>query len=209
MLEVIKEISAQIYNVEGIIQWGGVAMITAIIFTETGLMLGFFLPGDSLLVSAGIFVAAGHISISTLLVLASLAAVVGDQVGYYIGRKTGSALFTKDDSLLFKRSHVTRARLFYERYGAKTIVLARFVPIVRTFAPVVAGVAQMNYRKFVTYNICGGVLWVWSMVLVGYLLGTVVPNINKHIHIVIAIVIFLSILPVVFEAVRARGKRPS
>lgn len=209
MLEVIKEISAQIYNVEGIIQWGGVAMITAIIFTETGLMLGFFLPGDSLLVSAGIFVAAGHISISTLLVLASLAAVVGDQVGYYIGRKTGSALFTKDDSLLFKRSHVALARLFYERYGAKTIVLARFVPIIRTFAPVVAGVAQMNYRKFVTYNIFGGVLWVWTMVLVGYLLGTVVPNINKHIHIVIAIVIFLSILPGVVEAVRARRKRPS
>ncbi|MBI4596096.1 MAG: VTT domain-containing protein [Candidatus Tectomicrobia bacterium] len=205
-MDFVVDILARIYNVEDIIRWGGIAMISAIIFTETGLMLGFFLPGDSLLVSAGIFVAAGHLNLYTLLIIVSLSAVVGDQLGYYIGRKTGQALFTKEDSLLFKRSHILRARLFYERYGGKTIVLARFIPIIRTFAPVVAGVGQMNYRRFVSYNIFGGILWVFAMVLGGYLLGTSVPNINKHIHIVIAIVIFLSIMPGIIELLRSRKK---
>ena len=205
-MDLIIDLLTKIYNVEGIIQWGGVVMISIIIFTETGLMLGFFLPGDSLLVSAGIFVAAGHLNLYTLLIVVSLSAVVGDQLGYYIGRKTGQALFTKEDSLLFKRSHVLRAKEFYERYGGKTIVLARFIPIVRTFAPVVAGGGQMNYRRFVSFNIFGGILWVFTMILGGYLLGTSLPNINKHIHIVIVVVVFLSILPGIIEVLRSRKK---
>src|SRR5262249_45935731 len=150
--------------------------ICGIVFVETGLFVGFFLPGDSLLVSAGIFAAAGHLNLAWLLLAVSVCAVVGDQVGYAIGRKAGQTLYGRPDSLIFKRRHLERAHEFYEKYGAKTIVIARFVPIVRTFAPAVAGAANMNYRHFVTYNVMGGLLWVWSMLLGGYWLGSVIPN---------------------------------
>ncbi len=203
-MELLQDLLHRVYDVEAIIQWGGLAMICAIVFAETGLMIGFFLPGDSLLVTAGIFAAAGHIDLYRMLALVSLCAVVGDQLGYYIGQKTGPALFNRDDSLLFKRSHVLRAQQFYEKYGAKTIVIARFVPIVRTFAPVVAGVGQMQYRRFVAYNVAGGIFWVFSMVLLGYGVGSAVPDIDKHIHKVILVVIFLSILPAIIEVIRAR-----
>ncbi|MGH7491016.1 MAG: DedA family protein [bacterium] len=205
-MEILQELFHRVYDVEALIKWGGLAMICAIVFAETGLMIGFFLPGDSLLVTAGVFAAAGFLDVTLLLTLVSLCAVVGDQLGYYIGQKTGQALFTREDSLLFKRSHVLKAQGFYEKYGAKTIVIARFVPIVRTFAPVIAGVGKMNYRRFVTYNVCGGILWVFSMVLTGYLLGSAVPNINEHIHVVIGVVIILSILPAIIEVMRNRRK---
>ena len=206
-MEALQELLKQIYDVKGIIQWGGLAMICAIIFAETGLMIGFFLPGDSLLVTAGVFAAAGLIDIYLLLISVSLCAIVGDQLGYLIGKKTGQALFTREDSMLFKRSHVLRAQEFYERYGSKTIVIARFVPIVRTFAPVVAGVGNMNYRRFVTYNVVGGILWVFSMSLLGYVIGTVVPDIDKYIHYVIVVIVFLSILPAIIEAWRERRRQ--
>jgi len=205
-MEALQELLSRVYDVESIIKWGGLAMICGIIFAETGLMIGFFLPGDSLLVTAGVFAAAGHIDLYMMLLLVSLCAVVGDQLGYYIGQKTGPALFNREDSLLFKRSHVLRAQQFYEKYGSKTIVIARFVPIVRTFAPVVAGVGQMKYRRFVTYNVAGGILWVFSMVLLGYFVASVVPNIDKHIHKVIVVVVFLSILPAIIEFVRERRR---
>jgi membrane-associated protein len=205
-MEFLQDLLHRVYDVEAIVRWGGLAMICAIVFAETGLMIGFFLPGDSLLVTAGIFSAAGHIDLYLMLLLVSLCAVVGDQLGYYIGQKTGPALFNRDDSLLFKRSHVLRAQQFYEKYGAKTIVIARFVPIVRTFAPVVAGIGQMPYRRFVAYNVVGGIFWVFSMVLLGYAAGSTVPNIDKHIHKVIVVVIFLSILPAIIEIVRARRR---
>jgi len=206
-METLHELLSRLYDVEAIIRWGGMAMICAIVFAETGLMVGFFLPGDSLLVTAGIFAADGHLDVYSMLILVSLCAVVGDQLGYFIGQKTGPALFTREDSWLFKRSHVLRAQAFYEKYGAKTIVIARFVPIVRTFAPVVAGVGQMNYRRFVRYNVFGGILWVGSMILTGYLIGTALPNINKHIHLVIGVVVFLSILPAIIEVMRARRRK--
>ena len=205
-MEALQELLSRVYDVESIIKWGGLALICGIIFAETGLMIGFFLPGDSLLVTAGVFAAAGHIDLYMMLVLVSLCAVVGDQLGYFIGQKTGPALFNREDSLLFKRSHVLRAQQFYEKYGSKTIVIARFVPIVRTFAPVVAGVGQMKYRRFVTYNVAGGILWVFSMVLLGYFVASVVPNIDKHIHKVIVVVVFLSILPAIIEFVRERRR---
>jgi membrane-associated protein len=181
-------------------------MLVAIVFAETGLMIGFFLPGDSLLVTAGIFASTGHLDVLSLLLWVTVAAVAGDQLGYYIGYRTGPRIFRREDSLLFKRQHLLRARDFYERHGGKTIILARFIPVIRTFAPVVAGVGQMEYRRFVTFNVVGGVLWVWSMVILGVTLGNAVPNIDEHIHVVIAVVVFLSILPAIIEYIRSRGR---
>ena len=206
MLEWVANLLHQIYDVEGIIRWGGLLMLVAIVFAETGLMVGFFLPGDSLLVTAGVFAAAGHLDIIGLLFWVTLAAILGDQLGYYIGYRTGPRIFRRHDSLLFKREHLLRARDFYERHGGKTIILARFIPVIRTFAPVVAGVGQMEYRRFVSFNVVGGFLWVWSMTLLGVTLGNVVPDIDRHIHVVIAIVVFLSILPALIEYVRSRGR---
>ena len=196
-------------DVRGLIQLGGLLAVCVIVFVETGLLVGFFLPGDSLLVTAGVFAAAGDLNVTALLIGASICAVVGDQVGYWIGRRAGAALYRRPDSRVFKRKHLERAHAFYEKYGAKTIVLARFVPIVRTFAPAVAGAAEMTYRRFVVYNVLGGLLWVFSTVLLGYFLGRSVPNIDRHIHIVIAIVIVLSFIPVLVELYRSRTRRPT
>jgi membrane-associated protein len=206
MFEWVVDLLHQIYDVEGLIRWGGLLMLVAIVFAETGLMFGFFLPGDSLLVTAGVFAAAGHLDIISLLFWVTLAAIVGDQLGYYIGYRTGPRIFRRQDSLLFKRDHLLRARDFYERHGGKTIILARFIPVIRTFAPVVAGVGQMEYRRFVSFNVVGGFLWVWSMTLLGVTLGNVVPDIDRHIHVVIAVVVFLSILPAIIEYIRSRGR---
>jgi len=205
-MEWVVDLLHKIYDVEGIIRWGGLLMLVAIVFAETGLMFGFFLPGDSLLVTAGIFAAAGHLDVVGLLLWVTLAAVLGDQLGYYIGYRTGPRIFRREDSLLFKREHLMRARAFYEKHGGKTIILARFIPVIRTFAPVVAGVGQMEYRRFVTFNVVGGVLWVWGMTLLGVWLGNAIPNIDDHIHKVIAVVVFLSILPAIIEYVRSRGR---
>ena len=207
MLELIRSAYHLVTDVQGIIQWGGTLMICAIVFAETGLFFGFFLPGDSLLVTAGVFAAMGHLDLGLLMVVVGFCAVAGDQVGYWIGRRAGQALYRREDSFFFRKQHLKRAHDFYEKYGGKTIVLARFVPIVRTFAPAVAGAANMNYRRFVTYNVAGGILWVWSMLLIGYSLSSAIPNVDKHIHLVIIVVIFLSILPGVIEVVRSRGHK--
>jgi membrane-associated protein len=204
MIETLTGLLHQIYDVEGIIRWGGLTMLIVIVFAETGLMFGFFLPGDSLLVTAGVFAAAQILDVGVLLLTLSVAAVLGDQVGYFIGHRTGRALFKREDSLFFHRRHLLRAEEFYRRHGGKTIVLARFMPIIRTFAPVVAGMGSMNYQRFVIYNVAGGIGWVFSMVLLGYFLGRAVPNIDKNIHVVIVVVIFLSLLPGLLEYLRAR-----
>jgi membrane-associated protein len=194
-------------SLDVLVRWGGYAILTVIVFTETGLLVGFFLPGDSLLVTAGLVAATGALNIWWLNALLSVAAVVGDSVGYAIGRRLGPALFTREKSRLFNPKHVERTRRFYERHGAKTIVIARFVPIVRTFAPVVAGVGGMRYRRFLTYNVVGGVGWVVSMTWAGYLLGRTIPNIDRHIHIVVIIVIVLSLIPIGVEILRERSRR--
>jgi membrane-associated protein len=168
--------------------------MTIIVFAETGLMIGFFLPGDSLLVTAGVFAARGTLSIWALNGLLIAAAIVGDTVGYWIGRRAGETLFTRPKSLLFNPEHLRRAHDFYEKHGGKTIILARFMPIVRTFAPVVAGMARMEYRRFLSFNVIGGVAWVVSMTLIGYFLGQF-EWVRKNIEIVIVIVVFASILP--------------
>jgi membrane-associated protein len=193
-------------SLDALVRWGGYVVLTAIVFTETGLLVGFFLPGDSLLITAGLVAATGALNIWWLNVLLIAAAIVGDSVGYAIGRRLGPALFTRPKSRLFNPQHVERTRRFYERHGAKTIVIARFVPIVRTFAPVVAGVGMMDYRRFITYNVVGGAGWVASMTWAGYLLGRTIPDINRHIHIVVVIVIVLSVIPIVVEILRERRR---
>jgi len=186
----------QLLDVRALIEWGAIPGITAIIFVETGLFFGFFLPGDSLLVTAGILAAAGNLNLVALLIFPTLAAVIGDQTGYLIGRKAGSALALRYPRFSKK---IDRAHAFYEKYGAKTIVLARFVPVVRTFVPAVAGAARMNYRTFVTYNVFGGVLWVFSTTLLGFTVGSLIPNVDRYLHIVIGVVVVLSVLPAVVE----------
>jgi len=197
-LQSLIDLIRGVLDVKAIIAWGGVVGITAIVFVETGLFFGFFLPGDSLLVTAGILAAAGVIDIRWLLLFASLAAIIGDQTNYIIGRRAGEALVQRYEKF---RVHLERAHAFYEKHGPKTIVIARFVPIVRTFVPAVAGAARMNYRQFVTYNIAGGVFWVLSTSLLGYGLGKTLPAevMERYLHLIIVIVIFLSILPSIIE----------
>jgi membrane-associated protein len=192
---------------DDLVRSGGYAVLAAIVFTETGLLIGFFLPGDSLLITAGVVAATGALNIWWLNLLLIAAAIVGDTVGYSIGWRAGPRLFTREKSLLFNPKHVQRTRDFYARHGAKTIVIARFVPIIRTFAPVVAGVGQMAYRRFVTYNVIGGIGWVVSMTWAGYLLGHSIPDINNHIHIVVGVVIILSFVPIVVEIMKERKRR--
>src|SRR5918992_3723074 len=185
LLKLVESFFQTVYNVPELIRLGGLIGLIVIVFAETGLLIGFFLPGDSLLITAGLFAARGDFNIFTLNVTLIAAAIVGDATGYWIGRRTGRALYSRPDSLLFRREHLRITHEYYERHGGKTIVIARFIPILRTFAPVVAGVAEMGYRKFATYNIAGGIAWVMSMTLAGYILGNMVPDIESRIHIVV------------------------
>lgn len=180
-----------------------------IVFAETGLALGFFLPGDSLLVVAGLFAAAGRLNLAILVSTLFVAAVVGDAVGYYTGSRLGPRLFKRKKSLLFRPSHLQKAHAFYEKYGGKTIVIARFIPIVRTFAPIVAGAANMPYRRFVVFNVLGGFLWVSSMLLGGYFLGSVLKSkfgidLDEHIEWVVIVVVTLSLIPPFVEYLKSR-----
>jgi membrane-associated protein len=195
------------YALDDLIRWGGYFVLLGIVFMETGLLVGFFLPGDSLLITAGLVAAAGGLNIWWLNLLLIVAAVTGDSVGYAIGARIGPRLFTREKSLLFNPAHVERTRRFYARYGAKTIVVARFVPIIRTFAPVVAGVGTMEYRRFLLYNVAGGVGWVTSMTWAGFLLGRAVPNIGEYVHVVVIAVIVLSVIPIAVEILRERRRR--
>jgi membrane-associated protein len=206
-LEFLRDLAHGAYSLDSLIQWGGYGVLFAIVFAETGLLVGFFLPGDSLLITAGLLAANGTLNIWWLNALLIVAAVVGDSVGYAIGRRLGPRLFTRQKSLLFNPAHVERTRRFYDKYGAKTIVIARFVPIVRTFAPVLAGVGGMEYRRFIFYNVAGGVGWVVSMTWAGYLLRQSIPNIGSYIHIVVPVVIVLSCIPIAVELLRERRRR--
>jgi membrane-associated protein len=193
-------------DVETLVRVGGLTAMTAIVFAETGLMVGFFLPGDSLLVTAGVFASTGQFDILLLNVILVAAAIAGDTVGYWIGRRAGPALFNRPKSLLFNPDHLRRAHEFYEKHGGKTIILARFMPIVRTFAPVVAGMGRMQYRRFLSFNVFGGLLWVVSMTLIGYYLGKI-PGVREHIELVIVIVVFLSVLPGFIAFFRERARK--
>jgi len=207
MVEFLKHLLENLYNVRGLIEWGGTFLVCAIVFVETGLFVGFFLPGDSLLVTAGVFAGAGNLKLSWLLISVTLCAIAGDQLGYWIGRRAGQALYSREDSKFFKKKHLENAHEFYEHYGGKTVIMARFLPIIRTFCPPVAGAARMNYANYFAYDIAGGFLWVWGMTLLGYTLGRTIPNIDKRIHIVIAAVIVASFLPALFHYLRTRGRK--
>ena len=199
-MEVLHEFFSHLYRFDELIRWGGYTVLCVIVFAETGLLAGFFLPGDSLLVTAGLLCAVdGVLNIWVMEGLLCAAAVLGDTTGYWIGYHFGPKIFNRENSLLFHKNHLIRTQKFYDKYGAKTIVIARFVPIVRTFAPTVAGVGRMQYARFLTYNVVGGVGWVMSMTLGGYFLGRSIPNIEKQIHWVILIVIFLSLIPIARE----------
>ncbi|HXX21287.1 MAG TPA: VTT domain-containing protein [Candidatus Acidoferrum sp.] len=208
-MDALKHLLAQVYDVRGLIEWGGTVLVCAIVFVETGMFVGFFLPGDSLLVTAGVLAAAGHLKLASLLSLVTVCAIAGDQLGYAIGRRAGNSLYGRKDSRFFKHEHLQHAHDFYERYGGKTVILARFIPIIRTFCPPVAGAAKMNYARYLTYDIFGGFLWVWSMVLAGYTLGRSVPNVEKRIHYVIAGVIVISLMPAVYHAWKVRANKLS
>jgi membrane-associated protein len=194
-MDLIQSFFQTVYNVPELIRLVGFYGIVAVIFAETGLLVGFFLPGDSLLITAGLFAARGDFKFASLILALIPAAIVGNATGYFIGHRTGMALYQRPDSLLFRREHLTMTHEYYVKHGGKTIVLAQFIPILRTFAPVVAGVAEMGYRQFATYNVVGAILWVGSMTTAGYLLGNLVPNIEKRIHYVVAVVIAISLIP--------------
>ncbi len=219
----IKDTLNPLYIINTLLDWLGIYVyfgLIFIVFAETGLAIGFFLPGDSLLVVAGIFAAAGKLNLWVMLITLFIAAVVGDAVGYYSGRKLGPAIFKRPKSRFFNPNHLKKAHVFYEKHGGKTIIIARFVPIVRTFAPIVAGAANMRYRDFFVYNVVGGFVWVFSMILAGYYLGAVVEQamqnwfgiagfkLEDHIDKVVIIVVFLSILPIIYEYLKAKfGKK--
>ena len=180
-----------------LIETFGYIGLFVIVFAESGLFFGFFLPGDSLLLTAGLFASRGDLNIWILLPLLFVAAVLGDNVGYWFGRKTGPPLFNREESLLFKRKNLLAAKAFYEKHGGKTIVLARFMPFIRTFAPIVAGAVEMEYRKFMTFNLVGGLLWAIGVTLAGFALGkSFEPEVlDKYFLLIVVVVIFLSVLP--------------
>ena len=210
MIDILKDFFSQLHHLPELIRWGGYTVLFIIVFCETGILAGFFLPGDSLLVTAGLVCALdGQMKIEIMIPLLIFAAIIGDSTGYGIGKFIGPRLFKKEDSFFFRKSHLEKTHAFYEKHGAKTIILARFVPIIRTFAPTVAGAGAMTYGKFFAYNVIGGVLWVTSMTCIGYFLARSIPGIEKKIHYVILVVIFISILPIVYEFWQARRKPKS
>lgn len=182
----------------------GLVGLFCIVFAETGLFLGFFFPGDSLLFVAGLLAAQGLFPVSVLILVLLVAAITGNMAGYWFGKKVGPKLFERDDSLLFRKAHVRRAQSFYEKHGAKTIMLARFVPIVRTFGPIVAGIAEMNYRSFMMYNVLGALLWTVGLTLGGYLFGNLITDIDRYLLPVILAIIIVSFLPAVWHIWKER-----
>jgi membrane-associated protein len=207
VLDSIFHFLRSLYDPEGLkelIRSGGSPLVCFIVFVETGFFVGFFLPGDSLLVTAGIFAAAGVVPLHWLLLPVMACAIAGDQIGYWIGRTAGPALYRREDSFFFRRSHLQRAHDFYEKYGGRAVIFARFVPIVRTFCPPVAGAACMPYLRYLAFDLVGGIFWVGTMILGGFFLGRSVPNIGQRIHYVIATVVVVSVLPAIISILRAR-----
>ena len=187
--------------------WAGYALLAAIVFAETGLLVGLFLPGDSLLFTVGVVAGAGELNIVTICALLAVMSVAGDQSGYFLGYRTGPRIFSRKDSLLFKQEYVTRTRAFYEKHGGKTLIYAKFVPIVRTFAPFMAGVGKMRYSRFLSFNVFGGVGWVLSMTLAGFMLGNV-PAVRHNFEKVVLGIVLVSVAPMVIHYLSSR-KRPA
>lgn len=195
------------FDLISIIKSIGYLGVFAIIFSESGLLIGLFFPGDSLLFTAGLLSAQGFFNIYVLMGLCILGAVLGDNFGYVFGAKIGPKIFTKEDSLFFHKDHLERARIFYEKYGKKTIILARFVPFVRTFAPILAGVGKMDYSVFFIYNVIGGIIWGIGLPLAGYFLGSLIPDIDRYLLPIIGAIIIFSIIPIAMEIIKSKKRK--
>lgn len=203
------------FNVTDIVQSGGLWLIAAFLFSEVGLFLGFFLPGDTLLIAAGIYAKEGKLSIAAVIIVAALAAIAGDSTAYFIGRKLGPRVFRNQDSVIFRPDHVKRAEAFYEKYGSKTLLIAHFLPVIRTFSPLLAGVAKMPYRRFLVFDAIGDTAWALIVTLVGYYVGSRIPNVDHYILLALAFVIVATATPTIVQLVRlhlrkrAAGSKPS
>lgn len=194
-------------SVDHIIQTGGLLLIAAVIFGESGMFIGFFFPGDTLLLSAGVFAAQGKLPLAFTILVIAVAAIAGDNVGYHIGKRYGRQLFSKPDGLIFRQEYVRRAEIFYEKYGSKTMLLAHFVPVVRTFAPAVAGVGRMNYKQFVLFDAIGDAVWALSITLIGYWFGTKIPNIDHYILLAVTGVMIFTLGPTFYHLGKALHKK--
>lgn len=211
MVETLVEFFRTLWSPERLIpflaqvltSWAGYAMLFGIVFAETGLLAGFIFPGDSLLFTVGVVAGAGNANVAALCVTMMVAAILGDQAGYFLGYRTGPKIFSRPDSRFFKQEYIRQTQSFYEKHGGKTLIYAKFVPIVRTFAPFMAGVGRMRYLRFLSFNVFGGIGWVLSMTVLGYYLGGI-PLIRRHFEKVVLLIIFLSVLPVIIHAVKAK-----
>lgn len=191
-------------DLRSVIEAIGLIGIFAIVFLESGMMVGFFFPGDSLLFTAGLLASQGYFNVWVLAIGTFIAAVAGDSIGYYLGHKFGKRLFNKEDSLVFNRKHLVQAEKFYEKHGGKTIILARFIPVIRAFAPVVAGIGSMHYTTFLSYNIIGGLLWAVGMTFLGYFLGNLIPDVDKYLLPIIGLIILASVSPAIYHFLKAK-----
>ena len=190
------------FDVTQIVQSGGLLLIAIIIFLESGMMVGFFLPGDTLLFSAGILAAAGHLPIIPAIAIIALAAIAGDNTGYHIGRKLGPRLFRKEDGIIFRKDLILKAEKFYEKYGTKTLLIAHFIPVVRSFVPVAAGAGKMDYKRFVIFDAIGDMLWATSITLLGYFVGSRIPGIQKMVEPILLIIVLITLLPTIYHALK-------
>lgn len=197
------------FELDSLIETVGYVGLFLIIFAESGLLIGFFLPGDSLLFTAGFLASQGYFDLTYLATTCFVAAILGDNVGYAFGQRVGKRLFKKEDSLLFHKDHILKAQLFYEKHGAKTIVLARFVPVVRTFAPIVAGIGDMNYKTFMIYNLFGGLIWAVGLTVLGYYAGNLIPDVDKYLLPIVGAIVILSVLPSVWHILQDEHSRKS
>jgi membrane-associated protein len=193
----------KMFDVSHIIQAGGLLLIAAIIFGESGMFIGFFFPGDTLLLTAGVFAAQGKLSLASVILVVALAAIAGDNVGYHIGKHYGRRLFSKPDGLVFRQEYIQRAEKFYERWGSRTMLIAHFVPVVRTFVPPVAGVAKMNYPKFVLFDAIGDIAWAVIVTLIGYWFGTKIPNLDQYIVLAVVAVVAITLGPTLYHVAKA------
>lgn len=190
------------FDVTHLVQTGGLLLIALIIFAESGMMVGFFFPGDTLLFSAGILAATGELSIVWTVLVIALAAILGDNTGYHIGRKLGPKLFSKQDGVIFRHDYIMKAEAFYEKYGTKTMLLAHFIPIVRSFAPVTAGAGKMDYKQFFIYDAIGDIAWAASITLLGYFVGSRIPGIEKYVEPVLLGVVAATLIPTIYHALK-------
>lgn len=199
ILGVIGILLLEHYGLKELIAIVGYPGLFAIVFAESGLFFGFFLPGDSLLVTSGLLASQNYFNIYYLLAILPAAAIAGDSVGYWFGKKVGHRIFNEESSVLLSKKHLEDAHKFYDKHGGKTIIIARFIPVIRTFAPIVAGVAQMEYGRFLSYNLFGGLLWTMGMLSLGFFLGNTIPDVDKYLLPIIGIIVFLSLLPPMYE----------